>query len=261
MDLVASAAGAVAGMLLHGKAKLVRADAGGGGGDSGGGLGGALASAAASALPIPGLGAEDKDTELTFMFNPTEYRISQSVNVHRTNQIDKPGGNLEYLGTGGMTVSMQLFFDDFASAKGDVTPKISKLLKWQLPEDGKPPPLVKFQWGNKQLENFKGVITQLTINYTVFSKNGTPIQAKVDVTLEGTDELKPGTNPTSHAVDMRRVHTVVEGETIASVAYAELGRAAYWRAIAALNGIDDPLRVRPGQALLIPSAADAARNV
>lgn len=259
MDLAASAVGAVAGLLVHGKAKLVRADAPASSG--GGGIGGALSAVAAS-LPIPGLAKEDKETELTFMFNPTEYKITQSVHVERSKSVWKPGGKLEYVGTSAMTVTMQLFFDDFASAKGDVTPKISKLLAWQMPntKEKKPPPLVKFEWGNKQLKNFTGVITSLTINYTVFAKDGTPLQAKVDVTLDGTDELVPGKNPTSHSVDMRRLHTVVEGETIASVAYAELGHAGYWRAIATANGIDDPLRLRPGQSLLIPSAADAARN-
>lgn len=259
MDLAAGAAGALAGLLLHGKAKLVRLDAKPDSG--GGGLGGAL-SAVAAALPIPGLGAEDKEGELTFMFNPTEYRMSQTVNITRSASVFKPGGEIEYTGTSGLTVTMQLFFDDFASVKGDVTPKISKLLEWQKPNEAEQtgPPYVKFEWGNKQLQNFKGVITQLNISYTLFGKDGTPIQAKVDLTLDGNVEVEPGKNPTSHAVDMRRVHTVVEGETIQTVAYAELGRPGYWRAIAAVNGIDDPLRVRPGRALLIPSAADAARN-
>jgi nucleoid-associated protein YgaU len=259
MDAIAGAAGSVASLLLHGKAKLIRADAPPDKG--GGGLGSAL-SAAAAALPIPGLGAKDKDTELTFMFNPTEYKLAQSVHVERTKSVWSPGGNVEYLGTSSLTVTMQLFFDDFASASGDVTPKITKLLEWQQPnaKEKKPPPLVKFEWGNKQLKSFKGVITQLNISYTVFAKDGTPLQAKVDLTLEGADKLKPGKNPTSHAVDMRRVHVVVEGETIQTVAYAELGNAGYWRALATANVSDDPLRVRPGQALLIPSAADAARN-
>ena len=259
MDAIGSAVGAVAGMLVHGKAKLVLASAPASSG--GGGVGAALSAVAAS-LPIPGLGKEDKDDELTFMFNPTEYKIAQSVHTERSKNPWKPGGNLEYTGTSAMTVSMQLFFDDFASAQGDVTPKITKLLAWQMPngKEKKPPPLVKFEWGNKQLKDFTGVITTLNINYTVFRKDGTPLQAKVDVTLEGAKELVPGKNPTSHAVDMRRVHTVVEGETIASVAFDELGRAGYWRAIADVNGIDDPLRLRPGKALLIPSAADAARN-
>lgn len=264
MDLAVGAVGAVASILLHGKAKLIRLDAPAGG-DDGGGLGGALSavgSAVASVLPIPGLGAEDKDSEITFMFNPTEYRISQTASISHSPSWSDPGGHIEYTGTSGLTVSMQLFFDDFASMKGDVTPKITKLLSWQYPDKAKQvgPPFVKFEWGNKQLENFKGVITSINISYTVFNKTGTPIQAKVDLTLDGNIDPLPGKNPTSHATDMRRVHSVVEGETIAMIAFAELGQSTYWRAIAEVNNIDDPMRIRPGQFLLIPSAADAAQN-
>ena len=79
------------------------------------------------------------------------------------------------------------------------------------------------------------------------------------VTIKGEQEVPAGPNPTSHGIDTRRVH-LIEGDTLQSVAYAELGRATYWRAIADLNGIDDPLRLRPGTAILIPTAADAARN-
>ncbi len=250
MDLAASAIA----FLKPGKAKLVRTDA-----KPDSAAGSALSSALA-ALPIPGLAGKDKDHELTFMFNPSAYRLSQSVSINRETSQWKPGGTVQYLGTSALTLSMQLFFDDFASAEGDVTPKITKLLDWQKPEKKQPPPLVKFQWGNKQLETFTGVITQVNVNYTVFRRDGTPLQAKVDITIEGASELKKGKNPTSHAVDMHKVHTLVEGETIQSVAYAELGRAAYWRAIATLNDIDDPLRLKPGHALLIPGAADAARN-
>ena len=261
MDLVAGAGSAIAGALLHKKGKLVLAKAPAG--DAGGGIGAALGAAASalSPLPIPGLGSEDKAHELTFMFNPTEYRLAQSVTVTREKSATNPGGTPEYTGTGPITLSMQLFFDDFASAKGDVTPKIDKLFSWQKPiAPDLAPPLLKFQWGtNKALTGFEGVITSLTANYTVFNKGGTPIQAKVDITLEGASNLKPGANPTSHAKDMRRMHVVIEGETLASVAVAELGNPRLWRAIAEVNGIDDPLRVRPGQGLLIPSVADATR--
>src|SRR5258708_6452035 len=253
MDLAVGAGSAVAGLLLHGKAKLIKV-ASGGGGDSGG-LGGALLNAAASMV---GLGAADPDGEMSFMFNPTEDRITQTLHLEKSLDKTAPGGNFEYMGTSMMRVSMQLFFDDFASMKGDVTPKINKLLLWQQPVGDDPPPFIKFDWGNKtQLGNFQGVITDLSVNYTVFAKDGTPLQAKVDLTLECATALKPGTHPTSHAVDMRRLHTVVEGETIQSVAYAELGDPNYWRAIADVNGIDDPLRVRPGASLAIPSAASA----
>lgn len=204
--------------------------------------------------------------DLECMFNPTEYRISQGATVHRTPTTKKQGGLPQYLYTSPLTLTMQLFFDDFASAKGDVTPKINTLLEWQRPtakslkEDKPAPPLVSFKWGNKQLDDFKGLITQLNITYTVFRKNGTPVQAKVDVTIEGDIEIKKGSNPTSHAIDSRRIHTTVDGDSLQSVAYLELGRPQYWRALAKLNDIDDPLRVAPGRALLIPTRADAARD-
>jgi nucleoid-associated protein YgaU len=263
MQLAVGAASGLVNALLHTKGKLKLVAAGGGGG---GGMLDKLGAAAASMspIPIPGLGAKDPDDELSFMFNPTEYRLSRSVTLNNEPNEAQPGGNSQFLGTGPRTLSMQLFFDDFASAKGDVTPKINKLFKWQMPDaTTKAPPKVKLDWGtNDALKNpdFQAVIKDVNVSYTVFNKSGTPIQAKVDITLEevvGTIAI--GKNPTSHALDARRVHVVVEGDTLASIAYSEYGDPNYWRALAETNGIDDPLRVRPGANLLIPSAADAAR--
>ena len=206
-------------------------------------------------------------TEIECMFNPTEYRLSQSLNVTRNRSPQRPAGTPEYTGTNAMTLTTQLFFDDFASPSGNVTPKISTLLSWTKPtessrKENRPcPPYVTFKWGgNKQLDDFWGFLKQVQVNYTVFRRDGTPVQAKVDITIEGEQEPLEGQNPTSHAANSRKTHTVIEGETIQSVAYNELGRPTYWRAIAELNGIDDPLRLPSGTILLIPSVADAARN-
>lgn len=262
MDLVAGAAGGLVNALLHTKGKLVMLAPGGGGGPAGmmDKLGAAAASM--SPIPIPGLGAKDPDNEISFMFNPTEYRLSRSVSLQNESQVEQVGGMPEYLGTGPRTLSMQLFFDDFHSAKGNVTPKINKLFKWQEPgKKGEPPPLVKLDWGtNEALKDFLGIIKDVNVSYTVFGMSGTPIQAKVDITLEETGRtITIGKNPSSHAIGAQRVHVVVEGQTLASVAYAEFGDPNYWRALAQLNGIDDPLRVKPGANLLIPSAAEAAK--
>jgi hypothetical protein len=206
------------------------------------------------------------DTEIECMFNPTEYRLSQSMMVTRNRSASTEGGTPEFSGTSPMTLTTQLFFDDFASLEGDVTPKISTLLEWTRPtpssrDSGRPcPPLVAFRWGgNPQLDDFQGFLKTVNINYTIFRRDGTPVQAKVDITLEGQREQFGSQNPTSHAINSRRVHTMVEGDTLQSIAYRELGRPAYWRAIAELNGIDDPLRMTAGTTLLIPSRADAAK--
>jgi hypothetical protein len=207
------------------------------------------------------------ETEIECMFNPTEYRLNQTLNVTRNQTPATDGGTPEFSGTNAMTLTTQLFFDDFASMEGDVTPKITTLLAWTHPtadslDRGRPcPPLVAFKWGgNPQLDDFSGYLKSVAINYTVFRKDGTPVQAKVDITIEGQPETIGGQNPTSHSVNSRRVQTMIEGDSLQSIAYRELGKAAYWRAIAELNGIDDPMRVVAGTVLLIPAVADAAKR-
>lgn len=207
------------------------------------------------------------ETEISCMFNPTEYRLTQTVSVPRNTTPARAGGTPQYGGTGALTLATQLFFDDFAAAKGDVTPKITTLLGWtkatqSSTQAGRPcPPLVSFKWGgNPQLDGFKGYLTNVTINYTVFRKDGTPVQAKVDITISGQTDPAGGQNPTSHAANSRRMHTMIDGDTLQSVANRELGKPAYWRAIADLNGIDDPMRIPAGTVLLMPTRADAARS-
>jgi hypothetical protein len=206
-------------------------------------------------------------SEIECMFNPTEYRLTQTLNVARNQSAAKEGGTPQFSGTNAMTLTTQLFFDDFASMQGDVTPKITTLLSWTKPTQSsldkqRPcPPMVSFRWGgNTQLDHFSGYLKSVAVNYTIFRKDGTPVQAKVDITIEGKAETIGGQNPTSHSINSRRVQTTVEGDTLQSVAYRELGKAAYWRAIAELNGIDDPQQVPAGTVLLIPTLADAARG-
>jgi nucleoid-associated protein YgaU len=218
-------------------------------------------------LVIKGSNKPSDASDIECMFNPTEYSLNQTVTVTRHKSPSKPGGTPEFAGTNAMTFSATLLFDDYAAMEGDVTPKITKLLSWTKPTDdsvkkNQPcPPLVAFQWGsNEQLENFRGLLTKVDVKYLLFRRDGTPVQADVGITITGETEQVGGTNPTSHSTNTTRTHTVVEGETIQSVAYSELGKPAYWRAIADMNDIDDPLRVPAGSVLLIPSVADAAKS-
>jgi nucleoid-associated protein YgaU len=241
---------------------------------------GVTAGAALLGVDLPGMtkptkakltvkpGDPDSPTDtspLTCMFNPTEYSLSRTVNVQRNQSTATTGGTPQYSGSGPLSLTMQLFFDDFASPHGDVTPSVTRLLTWTVPKDPKKqnarPPKVGFDWGNTQLTGFWGYITSIRVNYTVFRMDGRPIQAKVDLTIEEVmPEQPPGTNPTSHAINSNRVRTVIEGETIHALAHRELGSPDLWRSIAELNGIDDPMSLPAGSALLMPTRADALKQ-
>jgi len=206
-------------------------------------------------------------TELECMFNPTDYRLQRTVTIPRDQTPATPGGTPSYGGATGLKLSMSLFFNEFHLPEGDVTPKIGTLLDWMKPtpesRDTSAPtaPVIQFKWGgNPQLTAFKGFLTSLSVTYSVFRKDGTPIEAKAEISIDEKPEPESGQNPTSRAANSHRAHTMIEGDSLQSVAYRLLGKATYWRAIADLNDIDDPLRLEPGTVLLIPSRADAAKH-
>ena len=241
---------------------------------------GVTAAAGALGLDLPGMSkptkaklkvkddedAPDDTDPIECMFNPTEYSLARSNTVQRNQSPQQVGGTPHYSGSGPLSLSMQLFFDDFAAMEGDVTPSITKLLTWTVPKDPQAtnarPPKVGFDWGNPQLHEFWGYITTIRISYTIFRMDGTPVQAKVDLTIEEVvpPQDPPPTNPTSHAINSNRIRTLTEGETLQALAYKELGKATLWRSIAELNGVDDPMRVGAGDTLIMPTKSDASKQ-
>ena len=101
-------------------------------------------------------------------------------------------------------------------------------------------------------------LESVNATYTLFRIDGTPIRATCRITLIEWSNPAHRQNPTSGGVPGMETHVLIDGETLHSVAWVRYGDPSYWRAIAAFNGIDDPLRVEPGVSLLIPPRRDAA---
>ena len=49
------------------------------------------------------------------------------------------------------------------------------------------------------------------------------------------------------------MHTVRDGDTLPSISYGAYGDATKWRLIAEANGVDNPLHLRRGSSLSLPS--------
>ena len=118
------------------------------------------------------------------------------------------------------------------------------------------PPLVVFSWG--AMQPFVGVVKSVTSTLTLFRPSGQPVRATCKVSMQEYPIDPAKQNPTSGALRSTRSHRVVLGDTLASIASAEYGAPAMWRAIAHVNELDDPFNLRLGRELLIPAPADAA---
>ena len=68
---------------------------------------------------------------------------------------------------------------------------------------------------------------------------------------------RPGSqNPTSGGLPGRGQHLWEAGHSLPVLARDNYDDARAWRAIAATNGIDDPLRIRPGSSLYLPARSE-----
>jgi hypothetical protein len=206
-------------------------------------------------------------TELLFDFNPGEYTIAKSSTWNRPQMKGgKQTGKPEFAGANAQTVQMEMLFDEWMSGEGGVAKSIATLIEWVKPTDDsvkkkKPqPPIVMFEWGdNPAVTSFRGYVKQVQAKFLLFDGSGTPLRATANVTLEEVPVPAKKQNPTSGAIHGRRTHVVVSGDSLASIAWREYEDPTLWRGLAAFNDIDDPLRVRPGATILLPTADEARR--
>ncbi len=211
------------------------------------------------------------EKKLEFHFNPTEYSLSKSADWQRKTKASAPSCAplVHYDGVHAATVTMDILFDRSEEenvAARDVSKDVQKLLDWTKPttdtlKQGKKPwgPFLRLHWGNGQLKGFKCVLKSVTAKYLMFLETGVPVRATANITLEEIPDDAKRQNPTSGALQGRSTHTIADGDTLQSIAYREFGDPNLWRGLAIFNDLDDPLRIKPGRDILVPTPVEAAR--
>jgi nucleoid-associated protein YgaU len=204
--------------------------------------------------------------KLDFQFNPKELQLAKQATWKREQaKGNKKASPPQFTGAQPAKLTLELFFDASEKQDSSVVQNVEKLFSLTVPTEASmtakkaSPPWVVFKWGG--LTGFLAYVSQVQAKYTLFTSSGMPIRATCQVTLEELAGQPPKQNPTSGTLVPHRVHQVVAGDSLPAIAYDEYGVPALWRAIAELNHIDDPVRLRPGQRLLLPplEELDAAR--
>lgn len=199
--------------------------------------------------PVPTLPCHFNPKELTISGGGTwkEAEANQSFKLP-TAQFVKPKPR---------TLSLKLLFDRYPD--GDVELELSTLFDWTMPRRSALPvigqasaPWLRFHWGHKHY--FRCRIESLSVTVNLFLSTGTAARATADLTLTELPDVLPFTNPTSGGSGGERSHRVLAGDTLHSVAYRHYGQPRLWRGLAAFNGIDDPMRLRTGTVVSLPSA-------
>lgn len=113
------------------------------------------------------------------------------------------------------------------------------------------PPLVMLFWG--EFVSPLSYVSYLSANIVRFEADGSPSKAVGSIALSQYPESSGSTNPTSGGLAPEMADTLLEGDTLAHLAYRTYQEPNRWRDIAEHNGIDDPLRMRIGRKVLLPA--------
>lgn len=197
---------------------------------------------------------------------------------------------LLYSGGGTTVLELNLLFDVSLAGSSITTDDVRDLTRplWQLSENAREGvakvrlPLVHFVWGKAW--NIPGVVTAVAERLEYFTPGGTPHRSWMRLRLVRADEVEspPTVQPPPPAdwmlpdgseplPDDPLAPTVVvgvpdedsgqaSGQRLDEIAYRWFGNAAYWRLLASYNGLDDPMELKSGDLLKVPSATRSERS-
>lgn len=199
-----------------------------------------------------------------FDFNPSQLSLSRRALWKVTpTQAARDGVKPEFMGPEPREMSVEIFLDSSAEPTSkSVLKKVQVLMSCcevtpqSVAADQPSPPWVAFQWGAFSTARFNAYVSSVDASYSLFGTTGVPIRATCQMRLHEIPGPPDGQNPTSGALTAQRVHRVVAGDSLQSLAWREYGDASAWRAIAEANGIDDPSRLPTGVELILPAAKE-----
>ena len=195
------------------------------------------------------------DNVINFRFNPTEYQLTKTNNF---SEIAIPGLEsppIQFVRGASEKLTVELLADTSDTLKDVREQYVNKVRNlMRINKESHAPPIVRFVWGKDAAKNaFIGVVDSLNVTYTLFSPEGTPLRAKLSLTLK---EYRPVDIQLKDAPkaspDLEKTWVARRGDKYSSIAAAVYRDPGEWRAIAEANQVKDPRVLRPGTVLTLP---------
>lgn len=198
------------------------------------------------------LEGENAGTEIEIVYYPAEYSQEKSNSFAEVAIPGLESPYLQFVKGNSSTVTLEIFYDTYQ--KGVDVRKLTNQLTDLMnidPDLHAPRPLC-FLWGMPSREPFYCVLERVTKRFTMFDSDGTPVRARLNITLK---EWKTGLNTRERSLqstDKTKIYTVMEGDSLWAIANSEYGTPFKWREIADKNKISNPKSLLPGMELVIP---------
>ncbi|QZY54474.1 CIS tube protein [Crassaminicella profunda] len=196
--------------------------------------------------------------KIEVLFNPSEYNLQRSNNyaLIKPTGVDSP--ILQFINGEEETLNLELFFDTYTEFKFDkfkkdvrkeYTNKVFDLMK--VNKKLHAPPICTFQWGSLK---FKGVVKEVKQTILMFTDEGKPVRAKLDVTFLKYEKLgQQQRNTPRESPDRTKSRVLNQGQHLWMLANEEYDDPRMWRKIAKENNLLNPRKIKTGQVVKVPA--------
>ncbi|MEH6413443.1 CIS tube protein [Pseudomonas sp. CGJS7] len=203
-------------------------------------------------------------------FNPETLKVTFANQIVQPQGGDQAAGNAgrQFVGAGTTKLALQLWFDVTAMEKDavDDVRRITRDVTYFMtpqPSDQDPkklaPPGVRFHWGSFL---FDGMVEGMEESLEFFSKDGKPLRSSITLTLSQQKILSAefkGDGKVPNQPGQAPLKSAKQGDSLQTMA-GKNGKSD-WQGIASANGIEDPLRMAPGQLVDLNLSAGASVGV
>lgn len=213
----------------------------------------------------------DHPDAYTALVNPETFDENYEVKFDEKTPDGAIGADLKYRKMLPDTIDLSLVFDSTGILQDDnglgtnllsttkvksVPDQIKAFKKVMLEHNGDShqPRYVVIYWG-KTVSNdvFKGRMTKLTLNHTLFHSDGTPIRTKAKITMKRSIDIKTQKDTKKNASpDLTHVRIVKEGDTLPLMTNRIYGDPKYFLEVARVNKLTNFRKLKVGSEIIFP---------
>jgi nucleoid-associated protein YgaU len=191
----------------------------------------------------------------TLQINPESYKHQHTTRYTKNDSTDTAGVTTKFYVQAPQKISFDFYLDATGVVPGvtSVPDEIAKFKAVAYSYNGNihSPFYLTITWGTSNKFNCR--LTSLTIDYTLFAPDGTPLRAKLSVGFDqylSPQEINQASGKSSP--DLTHSRTVVAGDTLPVMCYNIYGDCKYYVWVARYNKLNHFRALQPGTIIYFP---------
>ncbi|WP_417591681.1 MULTISPECIES: CIS tube protein [Flavobacteriales] len=191
----------------------------------------------------------------TVKINPSSYKSNYGIEYNKEGGTGMAGKTLDFKGIAPETVSFDIHFDSTGVINGSsepITDQLDKFKKVCLLYNGAihQPNFLIVSWSSLQ---FRCKLTSMSVNYTLFKSDGTPLRAVASVQFEeALDSEEIARLQGNQSPDLTHAVLIKAGDKLPLICKEIYGDASYYMEVASFNKLVNFRHLEPGTIIHIP---------